>query len=342
MAALQSGHRPRPARSSRAQARQKVWPQGMKAALFPRAIHTQHLPPTLLAPPPFLPSSDAATSSTRVHAPPPAVAAVHCCSACSSSAISDTLLSPSPGAGGVGGAAAGDARRREEEEGAVGARSSSAPLRMTSRSVRRLPAAARRVPSSSSSSRSLRRSRRLEDAASCCASVTPPPLRRSISQGPGGALHATRQLCGLTLISDTVPWQEQKGASQILPIALDSARGSASDRAERARIVFVEGERPMRLDWSLTQHVRTLWRRSGLGATWRPLEWRKQTASTGGRLRPTVSTIFPASGSGAEFLCGREQRSGDRERRLPAAGVWKFSLKSGGGLDAGCHAASTR
>lgn len=44
----------------------------------------------------------------------------------------------------------------------------------------------------------------------------------------------------------------------------------------------------------------------------------------------------------AEFLCGREQRSGDRERRLPAAGVWKFSLKSGGGLDAGCHAASTR
>lgn len=39
---LQRGQAPLPARISRAHARQKVWPQGIKAAPFPRPIHTQH------------------------------------------------------------------------------------------------------------------------------------------------------------------------------------------------------------------------------------------------------------------------------------------------------------
>ncbi|PAN13248.1 hypothetical protein PAHAL_2G323100 [Panicum hallii] len=174
MVALQSGQLPRPARSSRAQARQKVWPQGMKAAPLPRATHTQHRPPTP-PPPPFSFSSAGASSSasTRFQCPPAARAA-HCCSVRSSSAIRDTL-SPRAAGAGSGSAAtvppvAGQTpRRADAAAAAAGARSSSAS-RMTSRSVRRLLAA--RSPSPSSS-RSLRRSRRLDDAASCSASVTP-------------------------------------------------------------------------------------------------------------------------------------------------------------------------
>ncbi|KAI4988806.1 hypothetical protein ZWY2020_036123 [Hordeum vulgare] len=93
MAALQSGQRPRPARTSRAQARQKVWPQGTKAAPLRRAMHTQHRPPTPFPPLPSSSCSAAACWSTRVHAPARAAAVVHCRSACSSSAISDTRLS---------------------------------------------------------------------------------------------------------------------------------------------------------------------------------------------------------------------------------------------------------
>jgi hypothetical protein len=168
MAALQSGHRPRPARSSRAQARQKVWPQGMKAAPLPRATHTQQRSPTLP------PSSSSPVSTSFFHCPP--AQDVHCCSVRSSRAISDTLSTCALVAPPVLTAAG---------TGPAGARSSSAP-RMTSRSVRRLLAAATRPPSSSS--RSLRRSRRLDDAASCSASVTP---RRD--PGPGTSITSRRQ-----------------------------------------------------------------------------------------------------------------------------------------------------
>ncbi|KAJ1269287.1 hypothetical protein BS78_07G199800 [Paspalum vaginatum] len=120
MAALQSGQRPRPARSSRAQARQKVWPQGMKAAPLARAMHTQQHPAT--TPLPGAPGSGSASSSgasgsaasASASAYPSSAAptpALHCRSVCSRSAIRDTLSASSStaaaGAGGGGGAGAG-------------------------------------------------------------------------------------------------------------------------------------------------------------------------------------------------------------------------------------------
>ncbi|BAT08847.1 Os09g0505050 [Oryza sativa Japonica Group] len=169
----------------------------MNAAALPRAMHTQHRPPTPAAAPAkplFVPASAAAawSSATRLRLASPAAAVVHCRSACSSSAISDTLPPRAPPAAAVLVDVAGRCPSRTPVGGWSWPSSSSTP-RMTSSSVRRRPAATttasgsgrgwRRPPcpppssSSSSLSRSLRRSRRLDDAAICSASVTPRRVR---------------------------------------------------------------------------------------------------------------------------------------------------------------------
>uniref|UniRef100_A0A804MPM2 Uncharacterized protein n=1 Tax=Zea mays TaxID=4577 RepID=A0A804MPM2_MAIZE len=221
MVALQSGQRPRPARTWRAQARQKVWPQGTKAAPLPRATHTQHRPPT---PPPFSsssPSSSGAASSApaRLHA--------HCCSARSSSASRDTLwLCPRAAAAGAAVAVPPGAGRTAvaRREATAGGRRPSSASRMASSSVRRLGAVAGRSSPSlppTPSSRSLSRSRRLDDAASCSASVMP---RSRVGRGTRTSIpRATNS--GLEEPADDACWRSNP-LPQFIPRA--TARSGAT------------------------------------------------------------------------------------------------------------------
>jgi hypothetical protein len=136
MAALQSGQRPRPARSSRAQPRQKVRPQGMKAAPLARAMHTQQQPATTPLPAAGSGSASSVGSATAAESSSSACAAapgttLHCQSVCSRSTISETLWSCSSaaaggGEGGDGGGAASAAGAGAGGEAVVGGGSDTA------------------------------------------------------------------------------------------------------------------------------------------------------------------------------------------------------------------------